>query len=86
MKHSGGEPWYALSNRALAELGPYVDDKYENAARCWACMGLFTVGLVCKGCGDTKVHRACKSPYVQLKGPVCTQCGHSWDDATEIVF
>lgn len=89
IQHSGGQPWYALSNRALAELGPYMAAKYDSLPVCVACNEIFTLGLVCstKGCG-LRVHKYCLDPYIQINGgETCGECGEgSLTDCREVSF
>lgn len=73
---------YALSNRALSELGPYISDTFPRAPRCAACRELFTKGRVCRGCrpgAKMRVHEACLGPFVAMKGPRCGGCGQEWE-------
>lgn len=81
---------YALSNRALSELGPYISDTFPRAPRCAACRELFTRGRVCRGCrqgaGKVRVHEACLGPFVAMKGPRCEGCGQEWETAYRLPF
>lgn len=86
VRHPRGEHWYALSNRALAELGQYINDNYEEtAAHCDTCGDLFTVGLACE-CGNLYVHHSCRNAYTSLKGAPCHKCGRDLGSAIEVGF
>lgn len=85
LKHSAGEDQYALSNRALSELGQYIFDNYESAARCAMCKELFRVGYACT-CGNTFIHPSCKTSYIDYKGETCSACGTSMDGMQRVTF
>ncbi|KAF5124937.1 hypothetical protein DV495_003614 [Geotrichum candidum] len=70
----GGEERFGLSNRALAELAPFIKDRIAStgapeASRplCAACHEIFTLGVVCTGCG-IRVHTSCVARYQSIAG------------------
>jgi hypothetical protein len=67
--NDGGEERFGLSNRALAELAPFIKDRIASTAAtnrplCAACHEIFTLGVVC-GCG-TRVHMSCVARYQSI--------------------
>lgn len=87
IKH-GSNPWYELSNRALAELGPYIMDKYgDMICYCEACMGIFTKGFVCKtrGC-ELRIHKSCLEPFIKVKKSDNCKCGSSFNSFKRVEF